>query len=69
MSEEAYKKYPHHLDNPENIKIIRRLGLSNKKLEKTHRNLIKQKAFRIWVQNNPKINLIVAGFLDNHSTH
>ena len=53
MSEQAYKEYPHHLENPENIKLIQKL----RDLTKTEKKLIKARAFRMWVQNNSKINL------------
>ena len=53
-NEAGYKNYPHHLDNPENIKLIKAI----RSLTKSEKKLIKARALRIWVENNPKINLI-----------
>ncbi len=54
MSEQTYKEYPHHLDNPKNIKLIKAL----RSLSKSKKRLIKQKSLRIWVEQNPKVNVL-----------
>lgn len=37
---------------------VKRLEKSLKKLAKAEKNLIKARSLRIWVENNPKINLL-----------
>ena len=54
MSQKAYEEYPHHLDNSKNIKLIKAI----RSLTKSEEKLIKARALRIWIENNPKINLI-----------
>lgn len=53
FDEASYIKYPHHLDNPENIKLIKAF----RKLCKSEKKLIRARIFKIWVKSNPKINL------------
>ncbi len=53
-SEEAYRNYPHHLDNPDNIRLIQ----SRRRLTKAEKKLIKSRVMRIWVESNPKINIL-----------
>jgi len=53
MSEKAYKEYPHHLDNPDNIRLIKAL----RDLTKSEKKLLKARALRFWIRDNPKINL------------
>ena len=53
FTEQSYRDYPHHLDNPNNIKLIKRF----RDLTKAEKKLLKARSFRIWVESNPKINL------------
>lgn len=52
-SEQTYREYPHHLDNPDSVKIIKSL----RNLTKSEERLIKAKALRIWIKNTPQVNL------------
>jgi len=49
----TYKEYPHHLENPKNVRLVK----SFRDLNKSEKKLLKARAFRIWVQGNKKINL------------
>lgn len=50
MSEKTYREYPHHLENPENIKLIKRY----RNLTKLEKKLLKKMKLKHWISRFTK---------------